>query len=408
MTEGTQEDLRWALGKALEENARLEAMMTLPTMLGKSLEFATKVTGIEVPRGPTLISGDRLDPCVQCLNEELDEFYEATTVEGQADALIDLIYFALGRLLEMGVPPGPWFDRVHSANMQKHQGDLSKRPGWKGHDAVKPEGWQPPYFLDLLRLSADQVRSAVTMDFSAIEKRILAGLPEDTDTMFCELLNLSKEELKGLHDTKPKIAVIGHGRHGKDTVGEMLRDDYGLTFTSSAEFCAENVLWPLMQDDHIARTDFLHACMLKNPELHDRMFNELTEMLVKEYADAFECYKDRANHRELWGEAIAAYCEEDPARLAREITASNDVYCGIRRPRELMAAVNEGLFDAVIWVDACERLPKEGEGSMRLEPWMCDIYLDNNGSPERLRVDLHSLMRHQFGREAVGQHDPAD
>jgi hypothetical protein len=33
--------------------------------------------------------------------------------------------------------------------------------------------------------------------------------------------------------TKPKLLVIGHGRHGKDTVCEMLRDHYGYTFESS-------------------------------------------------------------------------------------------------------------------------------------------------------------------------------
>ena len=33
--------------------------------------------------------------------------------------------------------------------------------------------------------------------------------------------------------TTPKILVLGHGRHGKDTVAEMLRDRHGLSFTGS-------------------------------------------------------------------------------------------------------------------------------------------------------------------------------
>ena len=34
----------------------------------------------------------------------------------------------------------------------------------------------------------------------------------------------------------PKLLVVGHGRHGKDTVCEML-EAYGYTFQSSSKFC---------------------------------------------------------------------------------------------------------------------------------------------------------------------------
>ena len=53
------------------------------------------------------------------MREEVDEFVESTNVVDQADAMIDLIYFALGTLVEMGVRPAPLFDIVHNANMQK-------------------------------------------------------------------------------------------------------------------------------------------------------------------------------------------------------------------------------------------------------------------------------------------------
>ena len=36
-----------------------------------------------------------------------------------------------------------------------------------------------------------------------------------------------------------KLLVIGHGRHGKDTVCEILRDHYGYTFESSSQFCSK-------------------------------------------------------------------------------------------------------------------------------------------------------------------------
>lgn len=116
-------------------------------MLAADEQFNEAVTGIVPPPAPTVIKGDRLRWTLSALNEEVKEFEEACFVGDiveSADALIDLIYFALGRLVEMGVPAKPVFEGVHSANMGKERGELSKRPGAMGHDAVKPEGWTPP------------------------------------------------------------------------------------------------------------------------------------------------------------------------------------------------------------------------------------------------------------------------
>jgi predicted HAD superfamily Cof-like phosphohydrolase len=51
--------------------------------------------------------------------EELHEFMEASEVVDQADAMIDLIYLAIGTMVELGVIPEPLFEIVHSANMSK-------------------------------------------------------------------------------------------------------------------------------------------------------------------------------------------------------------------------------------------------------------------------------------------------
>ena len=45
-----------------------------------------------------------------------------------------------------------------------------------------------------------------------------------------------------------RLVVTGHGRHGKDTVSEMLRDRYGFTFISSSEFAADRVVFPQFID----------------------------------------------------------------------------------------------------------------------------------------------------------------
>jgi predicted HAD superfamily Cof-like phosphohydrolase len=77
------------------------------------------------------------------MREEVTEFEEATDIVGQADAMVDLIYFALGTLVEMGVEPSRLFQIVQEANMAKrwpdglvHRTDAGK--------VIKPPDWRDP------------------------------------------------------------------------------------------------------------------------------------------------------------------------------------------------------------------------------------------------------------------------
>jgi predicted HAD superfamily Cof-like phosphohydrolase len=78
--------------------------------------------------------------------EEVREFSKAVRdcdLVGQADAMIDLIYFALGTLVEIGVKPQKLFDIVQKANMSKLWED--GKPRYKEDGKIKkPANWQPP------------------------------------------------------------------------------------------------------------------------------------------------------------------------------------------------------------------------------------------------------------------------
>lgn len=116
-------------------------------MLAKVEQFNLEVCALPIPAEPSIMDEQRLEWANTAMQEELTEFNgacEAGDVLEAADALIDLVYFALGRLIEMGVPATAVMDEVQRANMGKERGELSKRPGSKGHDAVKPDGWTPP------------------------------------------------------------------------------------------------------------------------------------------------------------------------------------------------------------------------------------------------------------------------
>jgi hypothetical protein len=160
-----------------------------------------------------------------------------------------------------------------------------------------------------------------------------------------------------------KLLVIGHGRHGKDTVCEMLRDHYGYSFESSSQFCSTLFIYDQLKD-------------------------------LYGYASEEQCYADRHNHRSEWYDAICAYNVPDAARLGREIFAAHDIYCGLRNKREFFAMQNTGVFDYAIWVDRSDHLPEEDSSSMSLKQWMADFTIDNNGSLEELEFNIDQLMNY--------------
>ncbi len=134
--------------------------------------------------------------------------------------------------------------------------------------------------------------------------------------------------------TRARTLILGHGRHGKDTVAKLISEAGGGSFCSSSRFASVLFVWQAM----VARG-------------HN-------------YASADECYLDRHNHRGLWHDLIAAYNTPDPTRLARELLEVNDMYVGMRSWREVYACIDAQLFDRIVWVDASRRLPLEGPNSM--------------------------------------------
>ena len=86
----------------------------------------------------------------ELLREELREYLRAVeqgSLVDELDALVDLVYVALGNAVLHGFPFEEAWKRVHAANMQKVRG-VSKR-GMK-FDVCKPPGWTPPNLEDLV------------------------------------------------------------------------------------------------------------------------------------------------------------------------------------------------------------------------------------------------------------------
>jgi hypothetical protein len=85
-----------------------------------------------------------------CLLEEVKEYREAChegDYIGAIDALLDLMYFAVGGLHHLGLTPTEMAECgriVHQANMNKQSGKVERRAVEGVADAIKPVSYVPP------------------------------------------------------------------------------------------------------------------------------------------------------------------------------------------------------------------------------------------------------------------------
>jgi hypothetical protein len=155
-----------------------------------------------------------------------------------------------------------------------------------------------------------------------------------------------------------KLIICGHGRHGKDTACEWLKDKHKRKFVSSSWFLTKPVIWPV---------------------------------LGSKYNTIQECFEDRHNHRQIWYDLITAYNTPDASRLGREIFAEYDIYCGLRNRNELIA-LKQCMPVTVVWVDRSKLLPPESSASNTITEQDADYVLDNNHTLSYLYDQIDNLM----------------
>lgn len=177
---------------------------------------------------------------------------------------------------------------------------------------------------------------------------------------------------------KTKLMVVGHGRHGKDTVCEILERDWGYKWTSSS--------WAAAGIVHTQAVERVRRGEVTQRSISWRIAQQTVE----------EAFKDRHrdyNTRAYWYDTIARYNRDNPTALGRLIYSMADIYCGIRNPRELHALQRVKDLDLLtVWVDASKRLPPEPPTSMGIEPWMADHVIDNNHALCDLQQEVELFM----------------
>jgi len=157
-----------------------------------------------------------------------------------------------------------------------------------------------------------------------------------------------------------KLLIIGHMRHGKDTVAEMIEKNTGMSFKSSSEMAAEIFIYDELKDKY-------------------------------KYSSFMECFEDRMAHRAEWYELIKDYNKDDRAKLAKKILEKNDMYVGMREQQEIDKCIEDGIFDLIIGVFD-PRKPLESKSSFNIDLWKSsDIIIPNNNSLEDLRTRINKF-----------------
>ena len=167
-----------------------------------------------------------------------------------------------------------------------------------------------------------------------------------------------------------KLLIIGHGRHGKDTVAEMLRQHTGMEFQSSSQAAADIFIYDELKDKYGYKT----------PE---------------------ECFEDRSNHRKEWHDLICEYNKDDKARLAKDILKNVDIYVGMRSDAEIQECRKQKLFHYVIGVYDPREMA-EGKDSFDIDLYkQSDFIIPNAEGLWDLRVKVHKVAHLIMLRQEV-------
>ena len=139
------------------------------------------------------------------------------------DAIMDLIYFALGRLYEIGCTENDFaamWNAIHHANMTKKRGNKGRG---SDDDAIKPEGWQGPEQVFIkykkgLKNQLDTCEQTTRRFKTTCENLSLNSSNNSTETIKNDKPSETTENIQQLHlpgmkydEGKPNLSLVFGG-----------------------------------------------------------------------------------------------------------------------------------------------------------------------------------------------------
>ena len=157
-----------------------------------------------------------------------------------------------------------------------------------------------------------------------------------------------------MREGKPILAVVGHGRAGKDTAAEWFRDHTVLRYAGGSSWSA---------------ADYMGGLLGKTAE---------------------EAYRDRHADRMFWFDELNKLRDrEGPTCLVRRCLTHSDVVCGLRNRVELLGGRREGLIDLIVWIDR----PVPHDPTVEFDIDDADLVIRNHGTLREFYGRLENFAR---------------
>lgn len=152
-----------------------------------------------------------------------------------------------------------------------------------------------------------------------------------------------------------KILIVGHGRSGKDEAAQFMHEHLGFRYGGSTSWAA----LPLMAN-HLG----LHP---------------------------MHAWEQRHNLRQIWRSHLDYLRRGDPCLLMR-IALGDDanIITGVRGGPEIDAAISEGLFDHIVWIN---RPGTPVDPTVDFGPDKATIRIQNSGTLEEFHYQLTTWAR---------------
>lgn len=155
-----------------------------------------------------------------------------------------------------------------------------------------------------------------------------------------------------------KLLILGHARHGKDTVLELLRADHGFQYRPATSIICEQIVYPVLAPLYPG--------------------------------GPVQCEADKDGHRQTWFDLVRAHlATHGQDWLVRETLKHGDLFAGTRSRSEYEATRH--LFDFILWVER-KGYPEEPSTSMELERRDAHFTIYNDAGLANLRSGVDAAV----------------